>query len=111
MLIADRGWVCPGTSTASEALLWARLLARSGTVAENVRQIAAFSFSVVLACVLSPLCAAQNGKVETIGPLTDTSVSEAAADSGLEGLSRGARRGDASLRDLDPQGRARADEK
>jgi hypothetical protein len=69
--------VCPGTSTASEALLWARLLARSGTVAENVRQIAAFSFSVVLACVLSPLCAAQNGKVETIGPLTDTSVSEA----------------------------------
>lgn len=41
------------------------------------RRIPALSFSISLVLALSLVCAAQNGKVEELGPLTDKGVSEA----------------------------------
>jgi hypothetical protein len=41
-----------------------------------VRNTAGLSLSIVLVLLISPFCSAQNGKVEKIGPLTDSSVSE-----------------------------------
>jgi hypothetical protein len=43
---------------------------------QEVRKIATPSFTVGFIFVLSLVCAAQNGKVETVGPLTDNAVPE-----------------------------------
>jgi hypothetical protein len=42
-----------------------------------VRKRAALSFAIGFILVVSPLCAAQTGKVESLGPLTDNAVPEA----------------------------------
>ncbi len=43
---------------------------------EKVRKVTTSSFAVGFIFVLSLVCAAQNGKVETVGPLTDNAVPE-----------------------------------
>jgi hypothetical protein len=42
----------------------------------NVRKLSAFSAAVPLLLLFSHLCLAQNGKVESLGPLTDAGVPE-----------------------------------